>query len=116
MAFFFCRLNPPRPSFAFDMTDSERAVMEQHSAYLRRLGREGAALLFGPVGDPRGPWGLGVFEVEDEYRMRTITAADPAITADMGFTYEILPMMQAVIGARIQPAEAGPPDEARVAD
>ncbi|MDQ0392417.1 YciI family protein [Labrys monachus] len=109
MAFFVCKLNPPRPSFAFDMTESERAVMEQHSAYLRRLSEEGAALLFGPVGDPRGPWGLGIFEVEDEYRMRAITAADPAITAAMGFTYEIMPMMQAVVGKRIGRTEEGPP-------
>src|SRR5262245_16807111 len=116
MAFFFCKLNPPRPSFAFDMTDSERAVMEQHSGYFRRLAEEGGALVFGPVADPRGPWGVAIFEAEDEYRMRAITAADPAITADMGFTYEILPMMQAVLGKRLQPVEAGLADVSRAAD
>jgi uncharacterized protein YciI len=105
MAFFVCRLIPPRPSFAFDMSDSERALMGQHSAYLRRLGDDGFAILSGPVGDPKGPWGLGIFEVEDEDKMRAITAADPAITSDAGFTYEILPMMQAVLGRRLLPAD-----------
>ena len=35
MPFFFCRLNPPRPDFAKTMTDTERALMGQHAAYLK---------------------------------------------------------------------------------
>jgi hypothetical protein len=33
--YFFIKLNPPRPSFAFDMTDEERAVMCEHAVCLR---------------------------------------------------------------------------------
>ena len=56
---FHCRLIPPRPDFAFTMSDDEKALMKQHSDYLRgRLG-EGGVVLFGPVADPAGPVGPG---------------------------------------------------------
>jgi uncharacterized protein YciI len=103
MTFFVCRLIAPRPTFPFDMTEAERELMGRHAAYLHRYAEEGKALLFGPVADPKGPWGLGIFEVEDEETMRAIAAADPVVLADAGFSYEILPMMQAALGKRIRP-------------
>jgi uncharacterized protein len=33
MRYFFCKLTPPRPTFAADMTDAERQLMRQHVAY-----------------------------------------------------------------------------------
>jgi len=106
MPFFVCRLIPPRPSFAFDMTEAERELMGRHGAYLRHWAEEGSAVLFGPVADPKGPWGLGIFEVADEVRIQAITADDPVIRADGGFSYEILPIMQAVSGRRLHPAQS----------
>ena len=38
---FVFRLIPPRPSFAFDMSDDERDVMTAHVAYWGTLAREG---------------------------------------------------------------------------
>jgi hypothetical protein len=32
-SFFFCRLLPPRPSFALDMAPEEREIMQKHAAY-----------------------------------------------------------------------------------
>jgi uncharacterized protein len=55
MAFLY-RLQPPRPTFAQDMSEAEAAVMERHIAYWQDLLTRGAALAFGPVLDPDDPW------------------------------------------------------------
>ena len=102
MAFFFCRLTGPRPTFAFDMSEEERALMGRHAAYLGSLGEK--AVVFGPVADPQGPWGLGVFEVADQAELDRLLAEDPTIHAQAGFRYEILPMLAGVRGAA--PAQA----------
>src|SRR5215467_2361550 len=64
--YFFSKLTPPRPSFAFEMNDSERALMQQHGAYWSEVAADGNAIVFGPVADPNGPFGLLVLEVETE--------------------------------------------------
>jgi uncharacterized protein YndB with AHSA1/START domain len=94
--YFFLKLVPPRPTFALDMNDDERALMQRHVAYWTEKLREGSAIVFGPVGDPTGPWGLGVVRVPDEAGARAFEAGDPAIAAGRGFRYEILPMPTAV--------------------
>ncbi|HLJ69798.1 MAG TPA: YciI family protein [Roseiarcus sp.] len=100
---FVYRLLPPRPSFAQDMTEEDRAVMLEHSAYLRRLAAKGEAVAFGPVLDPKGSWGVGLFQVESAERMEEIARADPAIRSGRGFAYEILPMAALVTGAGAHP-------------
>jgi len=95
--YFVCRLLAPRPSFAFDMNDAERAVMQEHAGYWMSLLTAGTALIFGPVADPKGPWGVGVVKAKDEASVRTLEAGDPAIRSKRGFSYEILPMLQAVV-------------------
>ena len=97
--FFFCRLLPPRPSFAADMTAEERAIMQEHAAYLRARMGEGKVVVFGPVADPSGPWGLGILRAADEAAARALTQSDPAILSGRGLRYEMLPMMQAVLPA-----------------
>jgi hypothetical protein len=94
VAFFHCRLIPPRPDFAHTMSEEERALMARHVAYLHGLGPK--AVVFGPVLDPVGPWGLGVFEVGDKAELERLLAGDPTIGSGAGFRYEILPMMAAV--------------------
>jgi uncharacterized protein YndB with AHSA1/START domain len=94
--FFFCRLIAPRPTFAADMTPEEAALMREHGAYWRGHLERGAAIVFGPVADPKGPWGLGVVRVADEAELRAFEAGDPVIRAERGFRYEALPMLQAV--------------------
>jgi len=95
MTYFVARLLPPRPSFLRDMTAEEAGLMAQHGAYLSGLAQDGVAILFGPVDDPKGAWGLAVFRVADEAAVRAITERDPVIVARQGFSYEILPMLQA---------------------
>jgi uncharacterized protein len=92
MAYFFNRLNPPRPTFAQDMTEAEAAVMDRHAAYWSELLARGSVVLFGPVLDDKGAWGLGILRVEDESEARQIIEADPILGADLGFSYELAPM------------------------
>ena len=86
MATFVFTLKAPRPTFALDMSNEEREIMGQHAAYWQPYIESGQMVLFGPVLDDTGSWGLGVLEAEDEHEMRAFAAQDPAVTtgtADM---------------------------------
>lgn len=104
MAFFFCRLKPPRPTFPFDMTEEERGLMGEHAAYLRGLGERGVMLVAGPVPEGQGAWGLAVFEAADEGEVRALTEADPIVRSGRGFAYSLQPMMNAMFGWRLTTA------------
>ena len=77
------RLIAPRPTFAVDMTDEEREIMGRHAAYWRPYLDSRQMVVFGPVLDASGSWGLGVVEVddEDEDALRAFAAGDPAVTS-----------------------------------
>jgi uncharacterized protein YndB with AHSA1/START domain len=96
--YFLCKLLPPRPSFAMDMTAAEREVMGKHVVYWTGLLAEGKAIVFGPVADPEGGFGVGVVRVADEAELRRIQEGDPARLSGMGFRQEATPMLQAVHG------------------
>jgi uncharacterized protein YciI len=83
MAHFLYKLIPPRPSFPFDMTDAEKAAMQEHSAYWRGLTAAGTCLVYGPVLDPDGPWGLAVIEAPDDIQARRIFEADPVVASGL---------------------------------
>ena len=100
MKYFFCRLIPPRPTFAQDMTEREAKVMRDHVAYWSSMAERGTAIVFGPVADPDGAWGLGILEVEDEKDAQIITSNDPVMRSEIGATYEIFPMSRAVVGKK----------------
>ena len=91
MAHFFLRLVPPRPTFADDMDEREREAMGRHAAYLSELIDKGTGVAFGPVFDPKGAWGMGIVEAEDETAARALTANDPVVLAGIG-RYEVFPM------------------------
>lgn len=94
--YFLCRLLPPRPTFALDMTKEEAAMMQEHAAYWRDMLGRGVAIVFGPVLDPKAPYGLGVVRVSSEAELDAIRAADPAIKSGRGLRYDVTPMMRAV--------------------
>jgi uncharacterized protein YndB with AHSA1/START domain len=94
--YFFCRLVPPRPTFALDMSPDEAETMRAHAMYWRGLLAEGAAVVFGPVADPNGPWGLGIIRAESEEAFHGMRDNDPAIKSGRGLRYETLPMMRAI--------------------
>jgi uncharacterized protein len=78
---FIFRLNAPRPTFAVDMTDEERDIMGRNAAYWQPFIDSGQMVIFGPVLDGTGSWGLGVVEADDEEELRAFAAADPAVTS-----------------------------------
>lgn len=84
MSTFVIRLKAPRPTFALDMTDDERAVMGRHAAYWQPFIESGQMVVFGPVLDSTGSWGLGVIEADDEDELREFAARDPVVTTGTG--------------------------------
>lgn len=94
--FYFVRLVSPRPTFLQDMTDAERAIMRDHGVYWRGQLAAGKVIVFGPVADPKGPWGLGVLRVQHESEIARFEADDPAVKSIPGMRYEALPMVTAV--------------------
>jgi len=80
---FVLRLKGPRPTFALDMTDAEREVMGRHAAYWQSFIDSGQMVVFGPVLDSTGSWGLAVVEAEDGPVERAGTEA-PADDRDPG--------------------------------
>jgi uncharacterized protein YciI len=93
---FLCRLVPGRPDFMQTMSAEERAVMQAHVAYWTDKVGTGNALLFGPVADPAGGYGIGVIRVASMVEMEALRDADPAMRANIGFRYEVLPMPKVV--------------------
>jgi uncharacterized protein YciI len=86
---FALKLLPCRPTFSQDMTPEERAIMQQHLVYWRALMDKGKVIVFGPVMDPKGAYGLGVIEAESEEEVQSFIANDPATAIN---TYEYYPM------------------------
>ncbi len=93
--YFFVRTQNPRPTFHLDITPEERAVMDRHVAYWSDKAARGLAIVFGPVADPKGVYGIGVYQVQDEAEMRSLLEQDPAKGL---LSYEVLPMPRAVVG------------------
>ncbi|MBP1929059.1 uncharacterized protein YciI [Methanolinea mesophila] len=79
------------------MNEAEARIMQAHVAYWRRLADEGSIVVFGPVSDPDGAWGMAVAEVDDAEEVRTMAAGDPVILSGLGFSYEIFPMARAIV-------------------
>jgi hypothetical protein len=89
---FFCKLLPPRPTFAQDMTPDEQALMQQHAMYWHEWIGKGHVVVFGFVADPAGAFGMGVVEFDGEAEVRAFTQDDPTIRAAAGFRFEVHPM------------------------
>jgi len=80
---FVFRLISPRPTFPIDMTESERKVMGEHVTYWTALRDKGIAVVFGPVLDPKGVWGVAIVETSDEATARALLANDPVEKAGL---------------------------------
>ena len=97
MLTFFCRLNPPRPTFAHDMTLEEGELMRRHAEHWKDAMARGQVVAFGLVGDPSGPFGIGILQVADEAAAHAFTAQDPVVVANRGFRYDVLLMPFGVV-------------------
>lgn len=87
--YFFLRLNPVRADFTQTMTDTERVIMQQHAAYWRAFMEQGKIVVFGPVNDPNGAFGIGVVRVDEEEEVKQFIAGDPALALS---TIDYFPM------------------------
>jgi uncharacterized protein YciI len=97
MSHFVYRLVPPRPTFGPGaMSDTEAATMQEHGGYWARHVATGTAIVFGPVLDPSGTWGLAVVEATNETDVHALRDADPAVSSGL-CTAEILPMAIAFV-------------------
>lgn len=81
MGTFVLRLIAPRPTFAVDMSDEERAIMGRHAAHWQPYLESGQMVFFGPVlDDDDGSFGLAIVETDEEDALRAFAAQDPAVT------------------------------------
>ncbi|MFE8596567.1 YciI family protein [Archangium violaceum] len=91
-SFFFTRLVPNRPDFPMSMTADEQATMRAHSEFLQGQLAAGMLVVAGPVLDPKGVFGLAVFEAESMDAVHRLLERDPARAIGR---YEVLPMASA---------------------
>ena len=82
------------------MSESERAIMQQHLGYWKTCMDKGRVIVFGPVLDPAGAYGLGIVAVDSEEELQTFMKNDPAAKINR---YEYHPML-AVVWEGFEPA------------
>lgn len=104
--YVFVRTDNPRPTFHLDMSPAERETMMAHVAYWTERAHEGISIVFGPVADPAGVYGIGVYRVDDEAHMRRLLDGDPANGL---LNYEVTPMPNAVVGPEVRYPDLGAP-------
>ena len=88
--YFLTKLIPPRPTFSQDMSDEERNLMNEHIVYWTKVFDKGKSIIFGPVLDPKGSWGLGIVEVNDESEVKELTSNDPVIKANQNLVMKFI--------------------------
>jgi len=96
---FIIRLKAPRPTFALDISEEERAIMARHAAHWQPWVGSGHIVVFGPVLDSSGSWGLAVVEADNEEEVRAFAADDPVVTTGTG-TMEVGKMLAGFVRPR----------------
>jgi uncharacterized protein len=92
---FLFRLIPPRADFAQTMTADEQRAMAEHQEYWQHLLKGGRVVVYGPVADPEGVWGLGVLRAADRAEALAISVDDPSVTAGVN-TFEVFEIMDGI--------------------
>ncbi len=92
--YYAVKLIPRRPTFAQDMTPEEREIMIGHSTYWRGMMAKGAVLVFGPVLEPAGVYGLGIIIAENDEQVQAFMADDPATQINNYEFYQMLAMVK----------------------
>jgi uncharacterized protein YciI len=102
MTLYLYRLIPPRTkSFALDMTPDEAKVMRAHVEYWKEYTAIGKVLVFGPVADPEGAFGIAVITAEDGEDLAPLCQGDPAIRSALGFSYKLHFMPQYGLSSKV---------------
>ncbi|HEX2399806.1 MAG TPA: YciI family protein [Mycobacterium sp.] len=92
MTLFLFKLIPPRADFAQTMTADEQQAMAEHMEYWQQLLKGGRVVVYGPVADPEGVWGLGVLRAADRAEVLAIGERDPSVLAGVN-TFEVFEIM-----------------------
>jgi uncharacterized protein YciI len=87
--YYYLKLNSPRATFPQDMSPDEAKIMAEHSAYWKVLLEKKICLVYGPVFDPKGAFGIGIIAIDNEEQLNSIINNDPA--GKLG-EYEFYPM------------------------
>ena len=91
-----------RPDLLKTMTDDERAILSDHSAYLRDLTKRGGVVFAGPCTDldspNRGP-GIVIIEAGGEDEARSVMENDPAVKHGL-FVAELHPLRFSLLRER----------------
>jgi uncharacterized protein len=93
---FLYKLIPPRPTFDQDMSQTEQAIMGRHVDYWERLTECGTAIVFSPVSDPAGAWGLAVVEANTNEQVRALGDGDPAVVSGLA-RFEVFALPGAIV-------------------
>lgn len=97
MMLFLFRLVPPRADFAQTMTDAEQQAMAEHMEYWQQLLADSRVVVYGPVADPEGVWGLGVLRAADRAEVLAIGERDPSVVAGVN-SFEVFEIMDGRTG------------------
>jgi uncharacterized protein len=71
--------------------------MAGHQEYWQQLLHDGRVVVYGPVADPEGVWGMGVLRAADRAEVLEIAEDDPSVTAGVN-TFEVFEIMDGVTG------------------
>ena len=71
--------------------------MHRHQAYWHDLLTAGHVVVYGPVADPEGVWGMGVLRAADRAQVLEIGNSDPSVIAGVN-TFEVFEIMGGVTG------------------
>ena len=96
---YLYKLIPPRPTFPDRITPVEAEAMKQHVDYWMGMMAKGQAVVFGPVADPNGSFGIAVVQLEEGSDPAHLGVNDPAIRANVGFQFAVYPMPRAVVAS-----------------
>ena len=91
-ALYLFRLIPPRADFAQTMTPAEQEAMAGHQDYWQQLLHDGKVVVYGPIADPEGVWGMGVQPAASRAEVLETGNNDPSFLAGVN-TYEVLEIM-----------------------
>jgi hypothetical protein len=98
MTWYLYRLIPPRADFGSTMNDAERAAMGAHVAYWTGQLDAGKAIIFSPVADPAGDWGMAVVNADSDGELQQMGEHDPAVIAGVA-RYDALLLPAAIVPA-----------------
>jgi len=87
--YFAAKLPSPRPTFPMDMSDDEKQIMGEHTAFWQTLLQSGQGIIVGPVLDPKGAYGFGVVIADSLEDACSLLEKDSAQKISK---YEIYPM------------------------